>query len=88
MSWFKRRKKRSVPEASRVGIVNTVLAKLGFDLRGYYEDLIHEPLPEEFRKSLNAVSSQERQTGELITPSGEHLKSGVSGVTRHRRAAR
>ena len=50
--------------------------------RGYYEDLIHEPLPEEFRKSLNAVSSQERQTGELITPSGEHLKVAYQG-SRH-----
>jgi len=75
MSWFNRRKKAPLPEASRLGVRSrTVLAKLGFDLRGYYEDLIHDRLPDEFRESLNAVSAQERQTGDLITPSGDHLK--------------
>jgi hypothetical protein len=75
MSWFKRKKKPPLPEASRLGVRSqTVLAKLGFDLRGYYEDLIDNPLPDEFRESLNAVSAQERQTGDLITPSGDHLK--------------
>ena len=50
MSWFKRRKKPPLPEASRLGVRSqTVLAKLGFDLRGYYEDLIDNPLPDEFR---------------------------------------
>ena len=75
MSWFKRMKKPPLPEASRLGVRSqTVLAKLGFDLRGYYEDLIHDRLPDEFRESLNAVSAQERQKGDLITPSGDHLK--------------
>ena len=75
MSWFNRRKKAPLPEASRLGVRSrTVLAKLGFDLRGYYADLIHDSLPDEFRQSLNEISAQERQTGDLITPSGDHLK--------------
>jgi len=44
MSWFKRMKKPALPEASRLGVRSqTVLAKLGFDLRGYYEDLKSPP---------------------------------------------
>jgi hypothetical protein len=74
MFWSKRRKKPPLPEAYRLGVQSkTVLAKLGFDLRGYDQSLIDEPLPDEFRKSLNAISSKEQQTGDLITPSGDHL---------------
>ena len=74
MSWFKRRKMPPLPEASRLGVQsNTVLAKLGFDLRGYYRSLINEPLPDEFPESINAISSKEQQTGDLITPAGDHL---------------
>jgi len=69
-----RRKKPPLPDASRLGVQSkTVLAKLGFDLRGYYRSLIDEPLPDEFRESINAISSKEQQTGDLITPAGDHL---------------
>src|SRR5215213_3585315 len=87
MSWFKRRKMPPLPEASRLGVRSrTVLAKLGFDLRGYYEDLIHDPLPDEFRESLNAVSAQERQTGDLIQSIRWPPEGGV--LARDRRTAR
>jgi hypothetical protein len=74
MSWFNRRKKPPLAEASSLGFRSKlVLAKLGFDLRGYYEDLLHDPLPDELRQRLNAVGAQERQSGDLITPSGRRL---------------
>ena len=75
MSWFKRRKKPPLPEASSLGVRSkTVLAKLGFDLRGYYEDLIDDPLPDELCQRLEAISAHEPQSGDLITPSGDRLK--------------
>ena len=40
-----------------------VLAKLGFDLRNQYEDLLNEPLPEEFGRTLDQL--QDRELGGL-----------------------
>ena len=36
-----------------------VLAKLGFDLRDHYEDLLSEPLPEELDRLLNRLQERE-----------------------------
>ena len=38
-----------------------VLAKLGFDLRAYYEGLLDDPLPEEISRPLWALAAREDQ---------------------------
>jgi hypothetical protein len=35
-----------------------VLAKLGFDLRDYYEPLVQEPFPEEFTRHLDRLDTR------------------------------
>jgi len=36
-----------------------VLAKLGFDLRCHYEYLLEEPMPDEFRRPLQALAERD-----------------------------
>jgi len=36
-----------------------VLAKLGFDLRSHYEDLLSEPLPDDLGRLLNQLQDRE-----------------------------
>jgi Anti-sigma factor NepR len=36
-----------------------VLAKLGFDLRGHYEDLLNEPLPDDLGRLLMQLQERE-----------------------------
>ncbi len=43
-------------EAPRLGFRSSfVLAKLGFDLRERYKDILDEPLPEEIERSLSRL---------------------------------
>jgi hypothetical protein len=67
MFLFKRKKKQPLADASKMGFRDKlVLCKLGFDLRGYYERLVNEPLPDEFDasiKSLEAGASRRRRAG-------------------------
>jgi len=69
MSFFKRRKKPPLANAFYMGFRDKlVLCKLGFDLRGYYERLVNEPLPDSFDpsiKSLEAVAVG-RDSGNVI----------------------
>ena len=36
-----------------------VLAKLGFDLRGHYEDVLSEPLPDDLSRLLTQLQDRE-----------------------------
>jgi hypothetical protein len=36
-----------------------VLAKLGFDLRGHYEDLLSEPLPDDLGRLVSRLEERE-----------------------------
>ena len=48
------------PTSSHLGFRSSlVLAKLGFDLRDQYEDLLSEPLPEELGRLLNRLEDRD-----------------------------
>jgi hypothetical protein len=70
MALFKRRKKPPLAAASKMGFRDKlVLCKLGFDLRGYYDRLIDEPLPHVFEptiKSLEAAAADQRSVSVVI----------------------
>jgi hypothetical protein len=69
MILFRRRKKPPLAAASNMGFRDKlVLCKLGFDLRGYYDRLVDEPLPDVFEptiKSLEAAAT-DRGSGSVI----------------------
>ena len=57
--FFKDRRKPKNDEAARLGFRSPLfLAKLGFDLRDRYDDLLSEPLPDEFRRSLDRLNER------------------------------
>ena len=48
------------PKSSKMGPRSAlVLAKLGFDLRNQYEDLLSEPLPDELSRLLYQLQERE-----------------------------
>ena len=54
---FGRRKPTPLPEASRMGFRSRlVLAKLGFDLRQRYDDLLGRELPDELGRLASQLS--------------------------------
>ena len=57
--FFRGRDKPRHDEASRLGFRSRLLlAKLGFDLRDQYEEVLGEPLPEELRRSLERLEAR------------------------------
>ena len=59
---FAQRHKPKLDEASRLGFRSIlVLAKLGFDLREQFDEVVNEPLPEEFCRSLKQMEAQPRR---------------------------
>jgi Anti-sigma factor NepR len=48
------------PRSSKMGFRSSlVLAKLGFDLRNHYDDLLDEPLPEEISRILQQLEERD-----------------------------
>jgi Anti-sigma factor NepR len=48
------------PRSSKMGFRSSlVLAKLGFDLRNHYDDLLDEPLPEEISRLLQQLEERD-----------------------------
>ncbi len=51
---------RKPPRSSAMGFRSPLLlAKLGFDLRSQYENLLSDPLPEEFGRLLNQLEDRD-----------------------------
>jgi hypothetical protein len=60
---FRHRQKPKNDEASRLGFRSPlVLAKLGFDLRDRYEEVLGEALPEELRRSLDRLDPRSQRS--------------------------
>jgi hypothetical protein len=61
--FFRDRHKPKNDEASRLGFRSPlVLAKLGFDLRDHYEEIVSEPLPEDLRRSLDRLEARPQRS--------------------------
>lgn len=58
---FSAQRKPTSEAASKLGCRSMfVLAKLGFDMRDQYQDLLSEPLPVEFSRALALLEDRER----------------------------
>ena len=56
--FYRDRHKPRNDEASRLGFRSPLfLAKLGFDLRDQYDEVLSEPLPEDLRRSLDRLEA-------------------------------
>ena len=75
---FGRRKPTPLPEAARMGFRSRlVLAKLGFDLRQRYDDLLGRELPDELGRLASQLNPSVVEVGKVVGP-----VIGAGGETR------
>ena len=78
---FKSRKKPPpLAEASRLGFASKlVLAKIGFELRREYDDVVREPLPDEWKRTVEVLREDAVPVSERVVSLNSHRKRQGTG---------
>ena len=79
----KRKKRPPLAEASRFGFgCKLVLSKIGFDLRRHYGDVLREPLPDEWKRTVEVLRNDDAapESERVVWLNSHRKRQGTDGV--------